>query len=187
MSATTRTTSPAAARPTTAVWDATRLGLGANLLDGSDTIHGDSTDDAAGDDDAVVGDNGWVTRPATTQVGPGPDGVMVDIATRDVQMIQTKPAIATFGDDHVLGNGGHDELYGQAGNDAVEGGWGSDAVLGDLGTVTTDLLGWAATARARPLAPSSRRSRSYLRRSASRARCSAWSSSTRSTTPRQQR
>lgn len=123
------------------LWNDSRLGLGANLLDGADTIHGDSTDDTAGDDDAVIGDNGWIRRTGATQVGTGPDGAPVDLVNRSVQMTQTRPPDGTFGNDHVLGNGGHDELYGQAGDDAVEGGWGSDAVLGDLGTVTTDLLG----------------------------------------------
>ena len=101
----TMTTSPAAAPPTTARSDDDRLGLGANLLDGHDTIHGDSTDDAVGDDDAAIGDNGWVRRLGTSQAGPGPDGLPVDLVGRDVQMVQVRPANGTFGNDHVLGNG----------------------------------------------------------------------------------
>jgi Ca2+-binding RTX toxin-like protein len=123
------------------IFDNARAGLGAALLDGADTIHGDSTDDEVGDDDAAIGDNGWVKRLGTTQTGAGPDGQPVDIVGRDVQMGQVMPASGTFGNDFVAGNGGHDELYGQAGDDAVEGDWGSDAVLGDIGKVTTDLLG----------------------------------------------
>jgi Ca2+-binding RTX toxin-like protein len=123
------------------IFDDARDGLGAELLDGADTIHGDTADDTLGDDDAAIGDNGWVSRLGTTQEGPGPDGTAVDIVGRDVQMVQVDPAAGTYGNDHVLGNGGHDEVYGQAGDDAVEGGWGSDAVIGDLAKVTTDLLG----------------------------------------------
>jgi Ca2+-binding RTX toxin-like protein len=125
--------------------DDVRLNLGANLLDGADTIHGDSTDDEVGDDDAAIGDNGWVKRLDTIQHGNGPETGdnpdEVDIVGRDVQMVQVQPLDGTYGNDFVAGNGGHDEVYGQAGDDAVEGGWGSDAVIGDLAKVTTDLLG----------------------------------------------
>ena len=118
-----------------------RAGLGANLLDGADTIHGDSTDNQQGDDDAIVGDNGWVQRLATKQTGPiGPDGAPVDQWDRNTQMSTTKTVDGTFGNDFVSGNGGHDELFGQMGDDYVEGGWGSDAMVGDLGKVTTDLF-----------------------------------------------
>ncbi len=127
-----------------------RLNLGANLLDGHDTIHGDSADDTAGDHDAAIGDNGWVKRLGTSQAGTGPDGLPADIVGRDVQMVQASTANGTFGNDHVLGNGGHDEVYGQAGNDAVEGGYGSDAVIGDLAKVTTDLLGSGADTLCEP-------------------------------------
>ncbi len=123
------------------IFETARLGLGAALLDGADTIHGDSGNDTVGDDDAVIGDNGWVKRLGTSQSGPGPDTAPVDIVGRDVQMVQVNPANFTYGNDFVAGNGGHDELYGQAGDDAVEGGWGSDAMIGDLAKVTTDLLG----------------------------------------------
>ena len=73
-----------------------RLGLGASLLDGFDTIHGDSGDATAGDDDAVVGDNGWIRRLATKQIGTGPDGLPVDQFDRDTQMTTTKAAAGTF-------------------------------------------------------------------------------------------
>jgi Ca2+-binding RTX toxin-like protein len=133
--------------------DNDRLNLGANLLDGADTIHGDSANGEVGDDDAVVGDNGWVKRLNTTQSGFG-----FDLVGRDVQMVQARPAAGTTGNDFVAGDGGDDEVYGQAGNDAVEGGWGSDAVIGDLGKVSTDLLGVGSDALcdpARTIAPQS--------------------------------
>jgi Ca2+-binding RTX toxin-like protein len=129
--------------------DNDRLLLGAGLLDGHDTIHGDNGAADAGDDDAIVGDNGWVKRLASKQVGDGPDidpdpnnrDAEIDQFDRDVQMTQMKPSADTFGNDYVSGNGGNDELYGQDGDDAVNGEYGSDAVLGDLGKVTTNLLG----------------------------------------------
>ncbi len=129
--------------------DDDRAGLGDRLRDGADVIHGDAfedaggfldTDDAVGDEDAIIGDNGWVKRSGPNQAGSGPDGVAFDVVGRDVRMVQASTPVGSFGDDHVLGNGGHDELYGQGGDDAVEGGWGSDAVIGDLAKVTTELL-----------------------------------------------
>ncbi len=123
-----------------------RAGLGASLLDGFDTIHGDSANNSTGDDDAIVGDNGWVKRLATTQSGPGPEGLPglprdnVSIVDRDVQMTTTRASVGTYANDFISGNGGHDELYGQQGDDYVEGGYGSDAMVGDLGKVTTNLL-----------------------------------------------
>jgi Ca2+-binding RTX toxin-like protein len=125
--------------------DDDRLNLGAGLLDGHDTIHGDDGLDDAGDDDVIVGDNAWIVRLATKQVGDGPavgiDPTEIDQYDRDARMTQVKPAAGTFGNDFIAGNGGNDELYGQDGDDAVEGGWGSDAIVGDLGKVTTNLLG----------------------------------------------
>jgi Ca2+-binding RTX toxin-like protein len=122
------------------IWNDARLNFGANLLDGHDTIHGDSADDTVGDDDVILGDNGWIIRLATKQVGPGP-GEPVDQFDREVRMVQTLTPAGTYGNDYIAGNGGHDELYGQAGHDAMLGGWGSDAMVGDLGKVTTQLLG----------------------------------------------
>lgn len=122
------------------IFDNVRLGLGANLLDGFDTIHGDSIDNTIGDDDAIVGDNAFVKRLATKQIGPGPDGGQVDQWDRDTQMTNVKAAAGTFANDFISGNGGHDELFGQQGNDYIEGGYGSDAMVGDLGKVTTDLF-----------------------------------------------
>jgi Ca2+-binding RTX toxin-like protein len=159
------------------IFDDNRLNLGANLLDGADTIHGDSANDEVGDDDAAIGDT-------TQSRDEGPDGQPVDIVGRDVQMGQVMPAPGTFGNDFVAGNGGHDELYGQAGDDAVEGGWGSDAVLGDVGKVTTDLLGADEPTRsASRTGRSPRRSPSSPPTSARTARCSGSSSCSPSTTP----
>ncbi len=123
------------------VIDDSRLNLGANLLDGADTIHGDSTNNITGDDDAITGDNAWVVRLNTKQAGPGPGGTTVDQWNRDTRMTTATTGVGTFGNDFISGNGGHDELFGQGGNDYAEGGYGSDAIIGDLGKVTTDLLG----------------------------------------------
>jgi hypothetical protein len=120
------------------------------LLDGADIIHGDTGDDAAGDEDAIIGDNGWVARLDSVQAGTGPDGAAFDIVGRNVRMVDVRPPDGTYGNDHVLGNGGHDELHGQGGHDGVEGGWGSDAVIGDLAKVTTDLLGVGTDAPCEP-------------------------------------
>jgi Ca2+-binding RTX toxin-like protein len=145
------------------IFDNAREGLGAALLDGFDTIHGDSANNTVGDDDAVVGDNGWVQRLATKQAGPGPEKdangnpIAIDQFDRNVQMTTTKAVDGTFANDFISGNGGHDELYGQQGDDYVEGGFGSDAMVGDLGKVTTDLFtdntGNAACGAARTISP----------------------------------
>ncbi len=138
--------------------DDDRAGLGVALLDGFDTIHGDNGDNSVGDDDAVIGDNGWVRKLATKQVGPaGPDGQPVDQFERSTQMTVVRAANGTFANDFISGNGGHDELFGQQGDDYVEGGYGSDAMVGDLGKVTTDLFtdnaGNAACGAARTISP----------------------------------
>ncbi|HEU5083458.1 MAG TPA: calcium-binding protein [Acidimicrobiales bacterium] len=128
------------------VIDGARLNVGANLLDGADVVHGDEGLADAGDDDVVLGDNGWIQRTGAVQSGDGPelDGsdepIEVSIPVRTTQTGLAPPP-GTFGDDHLLGNGGHDDLLGQAGDDALEGEWGSDGILGDLGTITVDLLG----------------------------------------------
>ncbi len=105
----------------TPLTDATAAGI----FDGADTIH------AGGGADAVLGDNGRITRPLT---GHSPDVAMADLGGADER---------TFGSDSLYGEAGDDDLYGQlddgtstlATGDRLEGGDGRDSLVGDLAVI----------------------------------------------------
>jgi Ca2+-binding RTX toxin-like protein len=128
-----------------------------NLLDANDNAAGN------GDDDTVLGDNGFVDRylgtggawihvnsaamlgitTPVTSVDGGSYGPY-DLVRRNVTSTETPESAGAFGSDIVLGGLGHDDLYGQLGDDWIEGGSGEDAVVGDMGHIDDNLLGTTA-------------------------------------------
>ncbi len=107
-----------------------------NLLDGDDVMDGGL------DDDAMIGDNGTITR-ATNAGGLWVRllGFGFDQVVRQVSVSPTPESGGAFGNDFMLGNDGHDDMYGQQGHDYMEGNAGEDAMLGDLGLITNNLMG----------------------------------------------
>lgn len=109
--------------------------------DGDDTLTGDA------DQDVLLGDNGSVTRPASTPGALTTNRVTVQRAIAPYDL-GDNPTSGTSGSDKltgdaandlVLGQGGNDKADGGAGVDYVEGGQGSDLVLG--GTEDDDVVG----------------------------------------------
>jgi Ca2+-binding RTX toxin-like protein len=114
------------------------------LLDGNDTMHGDSGWAEIGEDDVMLADNGSIVRQTDDggfwirlQGGNG-----FDLVLREAIMTQIVPEQAlAFGHDYLKGNGGVDDMYGQQGNDYMEGDYGEDAMVGDLGYIANNLMG----------------------------------------------
>lgn len=125
----------------------------AGQLDGGDVITG-------GDDaDAVLGDNGLLTRDPALAVSPITQGrANIDgagtMTGRSIQPydLGDSPTAGTSGNDDIQGNGGCDAILGQGGNDRIkgnddgdyaEGGPGRDWIEGNAGD--DDLVGGSST------------------------------------------
>jgi Ca2+-binding RTX toxin-like protein len=110
-----------------------------NLADGNDTIDGGTGEDA------VLGDNGVVSRVVTASGAwtyqPAP---FTEVVKRVLQAPVSREAGGAFGNDTIVGGDGHDELYGELGDDTVSGNAGDDTLLGDLGKAVLSVNGKAA-------------------------------------------
>ena len=99
--------------------------------DGNDTISGDA------DSDAILGDNGLISRNLlSTQLGTWENYLapFETIVVRDVQAFDDRDLIQ--GDDILRGDAGMDILDGQRGDDEIHGGDGDDEIIGGLGSDT---------------------------------------------------
>ena len=107
-----------------------------NLADGDDVM------DGGVEDDAMVGDNGIITR-ATDAGGLWVhlQGFGFDMVVRLVSVSPTPETNGAFGNDFMRGGDGHDNMYGEQGGDYMEGNAGEDAMVGDLGLITNNLMG----------------------------------------------
>jgi Ca2+-binding RTX toxin-like protein len=126
------------------------------LLDGDDTMYGDS-DDSEGDPDGdgadvMLGDNGVIARPLDAGgqwVQNSFNGnIKRVVRLADVEMVSNALDEGLSGDDKMWGShnddimygqGGQDEMHGGAGHDYMEGNAASDTMHGDGGE--DDMLG----------------------------------------------
>ncbi|MEO6651208.1 MAG: hypothetical protein ABIP17_00950 [Ilumatobacteraceae bacterium] len=111
-----------------------------DLVGGSNVMHRDGDDliEGDGEDDFILGDNGYLRRQIDSgnyvdAIGDGPHTRIFRTATRlGIGLTDA----ARFGNDRLYGNSGDDAIWGQEGNDDIRGHAGDDDLIGELGNDT---------------------------------------------------
>lgn len=127
-----------------------------HVADGSDVIYGDGatgisvtpvdnlpdplTHNGNTGEDAVLGDNGKITRTPAGGVWALHAAPYGSLLRRDLQVPNVDERIGAWSDDRVWAGEGHDEVHGQLGNDTIHGNQGDDTVMGDLGRFSVEVV-----------------------------------------------